>query len=127
MLENIDIKTIERIFAALPVEISFVDSEDRIAFFNEGDNKIFPRRLESIGKDVYSSHPERCLPEVIQIIDEMRKDTRESAEYWINKRERFLHIRYFAVRDKNRKYLGVVEVVQDITEIKRLEGEKRIP
>ena len=128
MLNNIQIETIGRIFAALPFEISFIDSEDRIAFFNEQDNeKVFPRRIESIGHDVFERHPKHCLPEVHLIIDGMRSGERESAEYWIDKDGKFLHIRYFAVRGRGGEYLGVVEVVQDITRIKELRGEKRTP
>lgn len=127
MLEKIPIKTIERIFATLPFEVSFVDAEDRIAFFNEGENKIFPRRTESIGRNVFERHPEKCLPEVHQIIEEMRAGKRESAEYWIQKDTKFLHIRYFAVRGDGREYLGVVEVVQDISRIQTLRGQKRTP
>jgi len=109
----------------LPVDITFVDENDEVRYYSEGE-RIFPRFPEVIGRKVQNCHPPKSLHVVQRILDEFRAGAKSVAEFWINKQGRLIHIRYFAVRDDAGRYRGTLEVSQDITDIKNLEGEKRL-
>ena len=126
MAGNIDAKTLRGILDLLPLEVTYADSDDRFVYFNEREERVFERREISLGKDVFELHPDRCLPEVRKIISEMRSGERDTAEYWIEKEGRFIHIRYFALYDEEGTYKGVVEASQDVTGIRELKGERRL-
>ena len=111
---------------ALPVEISFVDENDTVRYFNKNGDRIFPRPPAVIGRKVQDCHPKKSLHKVNQILDDFKNNKRSSAEFWINLKGRKIYIRYFAVRGKDGKYLGCLEVSQDITEIQKIKGEKRL-
>ncbi len=116
----------EGILNALPVDISFVDKEDRVKYFNKADKRIFVRTKAVIGRSVQLCHPEKSVHIVNKIIETFKDGEKDTAEFWITINERLIHIRYFAVKNKDRKYLGTMEVTQDITEIKKIEGQKRL-
>ncbi len=117
---------LEGILNSLPVDISFVDSEDKVRYYNQSEERIFPRTKAVIGRLVQLCHPQKSVHVVNQIIDDFRNGRREVAEFWINLQGKFVHIRYFPVHNKNGEYLGTLEVTQDITDIRKLEGEKRL-
>jgi PAS domain S-box-containing protein len=117
---------IEALFNTLPVDITFVDTEDRVQFYSESGGRIFTRTKAVIGRTVQACHPQKSLHKVQQILDDFRAGKRNTAEFWINLKGRTIYIRYFAVHDSNGKYLGCLEITQDVTEIKALEGEKRL-
>ena len=71
-------------------------------------------------------HPEKSLHIVGRIVESFKSGKKDSAAFWINLQNRLLYIRFFAVRDNGGKYLGAIEVVQDVTKIKQLEGERRL-
>jgi hypothetical protein len=119
-------EVLDALLETLPVEISFVDENDTVRYFNKDGSRIFPRPPSVIGRKVQDCHPKKSLHKVNQILDDFKSDRRDVAEFWIDMRGRKIYIRYFAVRDKNRKYLGCLEVTQDITDIKKIEGEKRL-
>lgn len=110
----------------LPVEISFVDADDTVRFFTREKERIFPRTAAIIGRKVQKCHPPASVHRVQRILDDFRAGRRDEAEFWIQMRERFIHIRYFAVRDEAGVYEGALEVVQDVTRIRTLEGERRL-
>jgi hypothetical protein len=116
---------INAIFKSLPFDITFVDREDRVRFFS-GGHRIFARTPSIIGRRVHLCHPPRSVHIVNKILKAFKDGERDVAEFWIQMGGRMIHIRYFAVRDENGKYLGTLEVVQDITDIKKIEGEKRL-
>ena len=116
----------EAILDSLPVDISFIDKDDSVRYFNKAEKRIFVRTKAVIGRKVQLCHPEKSVHVVSNIIEAFRKGRKDVAEFWITLNSRLVHIRYFAVRDKNGKYLGTLEVTQDITEIKKLEGQKRL-
>ena len=118
--------TLMYILNTLPVDITFVDHEDTVRYFSEGKSRIFLRTRSIIGRKVQNCHPPQSVDIVEKILESFKNGTRDSADFWINFNGRFIYIRYFAVRDRNGKYLGTIEVTQDITEIKKLEGEKRL-
>jgi len=119
-------KELEAILNTLPVDITFVDKNDRVKYFNKGKERIFVRTKAIIGRKVQLCHPQKSIHIVNKILDAFRNGERDSAEFWIQKDGRTIYIRYFAVRDKNNEYLGTLEVTQDITRIKDIGGEKRL-
>lgn len=111
----------------LPVELSFVDADDRVRYYSHQDKKkIFHRSLSSIGRTVQKCHPEKSVHLVNQILTEMKAGTREQASFWMDFKEKYIHISYYAVRDENGIYQGCVEMVQDIKPYRDLTGEKRL-
>jgi uncharacterized protein len=110
----------------LPIEVSFVDENDTVRYYTDTKDRIFPRSPAVIGRKVQNCHPPKSLHIVTQIVEAFRAGTKDSASFWITMGGKFLLIRYFAVRDKNGSYKGVIEVTQDITDIKKLEGERRL-
>ncbi|MBN2203484.1 MAG: DUF438 domain-containing protein [Thermoleophilia bacterium] len=114
-----------RMLLALPIDFSFVDEDDRVRFYSEGE-RIFPRSPGVIGRRVQNCHPPASVDKVQQIIDAFRAGEKDTADFWLQLGERFVHIRYFAVRAEGGAYRGVVEMVQDVTEIRALEGERRL-
>jgi DUF438 domain-containing protein len=117
---------IEAILNSLPVDISFIDADDAVKYFNKADKRIFVRTKAVIGRKVQLCHPQKSVHIVNKIVESFKKGEKDSAEFWITMNNRLIHIRYFAVRDENRKYLGTMEVTQDLTDIKKIEGEKRL-
>jgi len=110
----------------LPVDISFVDENDRVAYYSQTEDRIFPRSPGIIGRTVQNCHPSRSVHIVNKMLEEFRAGRKDSSEFWIQMKEKFIHIRYFAVRDSLGSYKGTIEVSQDVTSIRGLEGEKRL-
>jgi len=117
---------IEAIFNNLPVDITFVDKENTVRYFSQSKERIFPRTKAVIGRKVQNCHPQKSVHVVNQILEDFKNGRRDVAEFWINLNDRLIYIRYFAVHDKNGDYLGCLEVTQDITDIKKIEGEKKL-
>ncbi len=116
---------IRGLFGALPVDLTFVDAEDRVRYFSEGPDRIFARSKAILGRKVQHCHPPKSVHIVEQILDDFKTGRHSVAEFWINFHGRFVHIRYFAVRDAKGSYLGTLEVTQDLTRLRALEGERR--
>lgn len=126
MIENLAPEVIEAMLNALPVEISFLDEEDTVRYFSKDGDRIFPRPRAVIGRKVQNCHPQKSLHKVNQILEEFKAGTRDSANFWVDLKGRKIYIRYFPVRSADGKYLGCLEVTQDITDVKKIEGEKRL-
>lgn len=120
-----ELAELEAVLDSLPIDITFVDKDDKVRFFNQSKDRIFTRTKAVIGRQVQLCHPKQSLHKVEEILNDFKNNRRDVAEFWINLQGRLIHIRYFAVR-KNGEYLGTLEVTQDITAIKRIEGEKRL-
>ena len=115
------------ILNALPVELSFIDHEDRVRYFShEHGEKIFGRTRGAIGTAVHNCHPPKSLHLVNQILADFKAGKREVAEFWIDMGGRMVHIRYWPVRGEDGRYLGTLETVQDVSAIRRLSGEQRL-
>jgi len=110
----------------LPVDITYVDKDDAVRFFSQTKERIFPRSPAIIGRKVQQCHPPASVHRVQGILDDFRAGRRDEAEFWIQMQGRFIHIRYFAVRDEVGEYQGTIEVSQDLTRIRTLEGERRL-
>jgi DUF438 domain-containing protein len=130
---EVDLKTgyltpekIRLVFNHLPVDITYVDENDQVKFFSTPEKRIFRRTNSIIGRDVKNCHPHESVHVVEQIVDAFRKGEKDKASFWIQLKGEFVLIQYFAVRDEDGNYKGVVEVSQEITEIRNLQGEKRL-
>lgn len=110
----------------MPIDLTYVDENDIVVFYNRGDNRVFPRSAGIIGREVKFCHPPKSVGSVLQILEEFKKGTQDKAEFWINFKDKKIHIRYFAIRDKEGVYKGVIEMSQDITEILKIEGQQRL-
>jgi len=117
---------VDLLLTHLPVDISFVDENDELVYYSATKERIFPRSPGVIGRKVQKCHPPKSFHVVQKIVDEFKAGKRDVAEFWIQMKGRFIHIRYFAVRDSEGKYRGTLEVSQDVTEIRKLEGEQRL-
>jgi DUF438 domain-containing protein len=109
-------QTVNQLLAHLPLEVSYVDADDTVRFFSHADERIFPRSPAIIGRKVQKCHPPASVHRVQRILD----------EFWIQMQGRFVHIRYVAIRDEQGEYQGTLETVQDVTQIRALEGERRL-
>jgi len=110
----------------LPVDITFIDANDTVQYFNKPEERIFVRPKGVLGRKVHNCHPQKSLHVVNKIVESFKNGEKNVAEFWINLHNRFVHIRFFAVRDPDGKYLGTMEMVQDVTDIKKLQGERRL-
>ena len=126
MLEKLATETIEAIFDALPVDISFVDKDDTVCYYSRHDDRIFRRTPAIIGLKVQNCHPQQSIDKVNEVVADLKSGKRKFAEFWIDLKGQKVYIRYFPVRDKAGNYLGVVEVSQDITDIQKIKGQKRL-
>jgi hypothetical protein len=111
---------------ALPVDITFIDSEDRVRYFTENAHKVFVRPRAVLGRKVHHCHPPKSVDRVERIVQAFREGSRDSAEFWLEMGGSFIYIRFFAVRDSLGNYLGTMEVAQDVTGIRELSGERRL-
>jgi DUF438 domain-containing protein len=115
------------ILNTLPIELSFVDQDDRVQYFShEHGEKIFGRTRGAIGTNVRNCHPEKSVHLVEQILADFKAGRRDVAEFWIEMGPRKVHIRYWPVRDREGRYVGCLETVQDVAPIQRLQGERRL-
>jgi len=120
------VEQVNLLFRTMPVDLTYVDENDKVIFYNRGEDRVFPRSAGIIGREVKFCHPPKSVGTVLKILDEFRKGTKNESSFWINFKERLIYIRYFAVRDADKIYRGVIEMSQDITDIKKIEGEKRL-
>jgi PAS domain S-box-containing protein len=120
------LKELMSVLNTLPVDITFVDNEDKVRYFSDSKERIFLRTKSVIGIKVQNCHPPQSLEAVENILKSLKEGKRDTVDFWINLEGKFVYIRYFAVRDEGGSYLGTLEVSQDLTEIKKLEGEKRL-
>lgn len=123
---RLTVAQLRALLCTLPIDLTFVDDDDRVAFFNEGGLRLFSRTQEILGRKVQFCHPVGSIDLVDKILTEFRSGARDVAEFWIQMGEKFVHIRFFAVRDENKRYLGALECVQDIAPLRKLEGNRRL-
>ena len=120
------VEQVNLLLKTLPIDITFVDEHDRVIFYNRGEERVFPRSAGIIGREVKFCHPPKSVGTVLKIVENFRAGTQNEANFWFNYRGRLIYVRYFAVRDKDKNYKGVIEMSQDITDIKTIEGERRL-
>jgi DUF438 domain-containing protein len=123
---NLTKEQLESLLNTLPVDITFIDAYDTVRYFSKPEKRFFVRTKAVIGRKVHMCHPQKSIAVVTAILDSFKSGKKDVAEFWINLNNRLVHIRFFAVRDADGKYLGTMEVVQDITDVKSIEGERRL-
>lgn len=131
--EELDVATgrltlnqINMIFQNLPLDISFVDENEIVKFYSDTDHRIFPRSKNVIGRDVKNCHPRKSVHIVEEIVDKFRKGEEDHVDFWINKPGVFIYIYYAAVRDEEGHFKGVLEIMQDCTRIRNLQGSRTL-
>lgn len=110
----------------LPVDITYVDEQDEVRYFSGAKHRIFPRSKAIIGRKVQNCHPPESVHVVNEIVEAFKNGSKDHADFWIQMKGYFIHIRYFALRDEQGKYKGTIEVSQDVTEIRALQGQQRL-
>jgi uncharacterized protein len=123
---SFNLNEMEAMFRTLPVDITFVDKDDKVKFFSLGPDRIFTRNRAIIGRDVRMCHPPSSVHVVEQILNDFKSGRQKSAAFWISIKGRFIYIEYFALRDKSGSYQGTIELTQDLTKLRKLEGEQRL-
>ena len=123
---SLSIDEMVALFSLMPVDLTFVDEDDKVKFFSLGPDRIFPRNRAVLGRDVRLCHPPSSVHVVEQILNDFKSGKENSAKFWINMHGRFIYIEYFALRGKEGDYLGTIEFTQDLTEMRKLEGEQRL-
>ena len=122
----LSVPELSRLLDTLPIDITFVGADDTVRYFSQGSERVFPRTKAIIGRNVANCHPPASVHIVEGIVNDFKSGKKDHEDFWIKLGEKFVYIRYFAVRDEAGKYLGVLEVTQDIAPIQAIEGEKRL-
>ena len=110
----------------LPFDITFVDKDDMVLYYNESKDRHFPRTPSVIGRLVKNCHPPKSVQIVEGIIADFKAKKKDFEDFWINLKGQTLYIAYYAVRDEHNEYLGVIEVSQNISKFQAISGEKRL-
>lgn len=122
---RLSLEQINLVLTNLPIDITFVDENDTVCYYSEGRERIFPRTPAAIGRKVHNCHPPSSVHVVEEILTAFREGKQDVAQFWLELNGRFILIRYFALRQGG-EYKGVLEVTQDLTELRKLQGERRI-
>jgi uncharacterized protein len=117
---------LEGIFSSIPYDLTFVDKDDNVRFFSHGEERIFQRNKAILGRKVHHCHPPQSVHIVEKIVNDFKSGEQDSAKFWINFKNMYVHIAYYAVRNKKGEYLGTLEITQDIAPLQKIEGERRL-
>lgn len=120
------VEELSRMLDTLPIDITFVGKDDTVRYFSQGAERVFPRTKAIIGRKVSNCHPPASVHIVEKLVEDFKAGRKDHEDFWINMGEKFILIRYFAVRDEAGEYLGVLEVTQNIRPLQAIEGEKRL-
>ncbi|MFD5021861.1 DUF438 domain-containing protein [Paenibacillus sp. NPDC058367] len=117
---------LETVLNHLPVDLTFIDENDVVRYFSHGKERIFARTKAVIGRTVQNCHPPQSVHVVEKLLEDFKAGRKDAEDFWINIKDKFIYIRYFAVRDETGRYMGTLEFTQNIAPIRALEGQKRI-
>lgn len=123
---KLSLERINLLFKHMPIDLSYVDENELVKFYSDTKHRIFPRSANVIGREVRNCHPAKSVHLVEEIIEKFRSGEQDKAEFWINKPEAFIYILYTAVRDEQGNFKGVLEMMQDCTRIRSLEGSRTL-
>lgn len=123
---QLTLEQINLIYQHMPVDLSYVDENELVCFYTDTKHRVFPRSKNVIGRDVKNCHPKASVHIVEEIIKKFRSGEQDKAEFWINKPDLFIYIIYYAVRDEKGKFRGVLEMMQDCTHIRSLQGSQTL-
>ncbi|MCM3570397.1 DUF438 domain-containing protein [Neobacillus mesonae] len=122
----LSLKQLELILNHLPIDITFIDHEDVVRYFSHGKERIFARTKAVIGRTVQNCHPPKSVHAVEELLADFKAGRKDCEDFWIKFRDKYVYIRYFAVRDEGGKYIGTLEFTQNIASLRAVDGEKRI-
>lgn len=120
------LEQINLVYKHMPVDFSYVDENEIVRFYTDTDHRVFPRSKNVIGRDVKNCHPRTSVHLVEEIIEKFRRGEQNEVDFWINKPGLFIYIYYVAVRDEEGRFRGVLEMMQDCTRIRSLEGSRTL-
>lgn len=123
---SLSVAELTALLNTIPFDLTFVDKDDTVRFFTQGKERIFARNRAILGRKVQNCHPPSSVHIVEQILSDFKSGKQDQAAFWITMAGKFIHIEYFALRDENGSYLGTMEVSQDLTEKRKLQGEQRL-
>ncbi len=123
---NFELEELTALLNTLPFDITFVDKNDLVKYFSEGKERTFPRTKAIIGRNVSNCHPPASVHIVEKIVEDFKSGAKDHEDFWIKMGNKLVLIRYYAVRNDQGEYLGVLEVTQDIKPIQEIQGEKRL-
>jgi len=123
---KLNLEQLELIFSHLPVDMTYVDENDEVKYYSDPRHRIFPRTRSIIGRKVQNCHPHESVHIVNQIVEAFKKGEKDEASFWIKIGEKFILIKYFAIRNEKNNYKGALEVSQEISDIQKLTGERRL-
>ena len=131
MIGQLSEELLHAVLETIPIEFSVLDADDKVAAWNRHETRIFKRPEAVVGRDVRNCHPKKSLDKVERILKEMKEGKRDKARFWIDlpfegDSKHKIMIEYYALRDPEGEYLGCLEATQDITEIQKIKGEKRL-
>lgn len=123
---SFNVEELTAILNTIPFDMTFVDKDDKVKYFTQGRERIFARSRAILGRNVRQCHPPSSVHAVEKILDDFKSGKEDHTAFWITLKDRFIHIEYFALRGEDGEYLGALEVSQDLTEKRKLEGEQRL-
>ncbi len=123
---TLSVEQLEAMINTLPVDVTFINADDKVAFFSRPTERVFPRSVAIIGRDVRQCHPPESVHMVEQILQDFKKQKKDKEIFWLQIKDMFILIQYFAVRNSKEEYIGTLEVSQEVSDIRELSGEKRI-
>ncbi len=122
----VSLKQLETLLNHLPVDLTFIDENDVVRYFSHGKERIFARTKAVIGRTVQNCHPPQSVHVVEKLLRDFKSGAKDVEDFWIQMRDKFIYIRYFAVRGEKGTYMGTLEFTQNVTDIRALDGQKRI-
>ncbi|WP_410772499.1 DUF438 domain-containing protein [Fontibacillus sp. BL9] len=122
----LSVEQLEAVMNHLPVDLTFIDENDVVRYFSHGKERIFARTKAVIGRTVQNCHPPQSVHIVNELLADFKAGKKDAEDFWIPVKDKFVYIRYFAVRSEDGRYLGTLEFTQNIAPIRALEGQKRI-
>jgi DUF438 domain-containing protein len=122
----LSVQEVTALLDTLPVDITFVGKDDTVRYFSQGAERVFPRTKAIIGRKVTDCHPPASVHIVEGIVADFKSGKKDHEDFWIHMGDKYVYIRYYAVRDAAGEYLGVLEVTQDIAPVQQISGEKRL-
>ena len=123
---HLTMEELEGIMNHLPIDMTFIDKDDTVKYFNQAPDRVFVRSASVIGRTVQNCHPPRSVGTVESMLEDFKSGKSESESFWIQMGEKFIHISYYAIFNDTNEYIGTLEVSHDVKQYRDLEGEKRL-
>ncbi|MFD3448144.1 DUF438 domain-containing protein [Microbacteriaceae bacterium 4G12] len=122
----LSLKQLELMLNHLPVDITYIDQSDVVRYFSHGKERIFARTKAIIGRTVQNCHPPKSVHVVEKLLEDFKSGNKDCEDFWIKFKDKYVYIRYFAIRSEDGEYMGTLEFTQNINPIQEIQGEKRI-